>query len=249
MQLLAHLAGGNVDPRQPPGVRPGQRHRGRRPAVPRVRPGRGDAGLDEPRRPRGRRRRPATASPPGATTPRSRRSSTTEQPLFGVQFHPEVAHTPRGGEILNNFLFEICGCAPDWTPGHFVESEVARIRELVGPDAAGHLRAVGRRGQLGGGGAGAPRGRRPADLHLRGPRPAPAARAGAGGAHVPAPPGHRPARGGRERAVPGAAGRRRRPGGEAAEHRPHLHRRVRGGGEDGGRRTSASWCRERSIPT
>ncbi len=56
-----------------------------------------------------------------------------ERPLFGVQFHPEVAHTPRGGEILNNFLFEICRCAPDWTPGHFVESEIARIRDIVGP--------------------------------------------------------------------------------------------------------------------
>ncbi|MES2305975.1 MAG: glutamine-hydrolyzing GMP synthase [Gemmatimonadota bacterium] len=54
-------------------------------------------------------------------------------PLHAVQFHPEVAHTPRGGEILGNFLFEICGCSPDWTPEHFVESEVARIRELVGP--------------------------------------------------------------------------------------------------------------------
>ncbi len=59
----------------------------------------------------------------------------TERPLFGVQFHPEVAHTPRGGEILNNFLFEICRCAPDWTPGHFVESEIARIRDVVGPSA------------------------------------------------------------------------------------------------------------------
>ena len=57
-----------------------------------------------------------------------------ELPLFGVQFHPEVAHTPRGGEILNNFLFEICDCDPDWTAEHFVESEVARIREVVGPD-------------------------------------------------------------------------------------------------------------------
>src|SRR3954451_16362728 len=55
------------------------------------------------------------------------------RPLFGVQFHPEVAHTARGGEILNNFLFEICGCTPDWTPGHFVETEVERIREMVGP--------------------------------------------------------------------------------------------------------------------
>ena len=56
------------------------------------------------------------------------------KPLYGVQFHPEVAHTPRGGEILANFLFGVCGCTPDWTPGHFIETEVARIRELVGPD-------------------------------------------------------------------------------------------------------------------
>jgi GMP synthase (glutamine-hydrolysing) len=58
-----------------------------------------------------------------------------QRPLFGVQFHPEVAHTPRGGEILNNFLFEICGCTPDWTPGHFIGTEVSRIQELVGSSA------------------------------------------------------------------------------------------------------------------
>ncbi|HEU5261614.1 MAG TPA: glutamine-hydrolyzing GMP synthase [Gemmatimonadales bacterium] len=55
------------------------------------------------------------------------------KPLFGVLFHPEVAHTPRGGEILHNFLFAICGCTPDWTPGHFIAQEVERIRALVGP--------------------------------------------------------------------------------------------------------------------
>jgi GMP synthase (glutamine-hydrolysing) len=54
------------------------------------------------------------------------------KPLYGVQFHPEVAHTPRGGELLHNFLFEICGCLPDWTPGHFIDGEVARIKALVG---------------------------------------------------------------------------------------------------------------------
>jgi GMP synthase (glutamine-hydrolysing) len=54
-------------------------------------------------------------------------------PLFAVQFHPEVAHTPRGGEILGNFLFDICGCTPDWTPGHFIEGEIARTRQMVGP--------------------------------------------------------------------------------------------------------------------
>jgi GMP synthase (glutamine-hydrolysing) len=55
-----------------------------------------------------------------------------KKPLYGVQFHPEVAHTPRGGEILHNFLFEVCGCTPDWTPGHFIEGEVARIKAVVG---------------------------------------------------------------------------------------------------------------------
>jgi GMP synthase (glutamine-hydrolysing) len=55
------------------------------------------------------------------------------RPVHCVQFHPEVAHTPRGGEILENFLFAICGCTPDWTPGHFIEQELRRIREQVGP--------------------------------------------------------------------------------------------------------------------
>jgi GMP synthase (glutamine-hydrolysing) len=52
--------------------------------------------------------------------------------LYGVQFHPEVAHTPRGGEIIANFLFEICHAEPGWTPGAFVEDEVRKIREVVG---------------------------------------------------------------------------------------------------------------------
>ncbi|MFI5279149.1 MAG: glutamine-hydrolyzing GMP synthase [Gemmatimonadales bacterium] len=53
------------------------------------------------------------------------------RPLFGVQFHPEVAHTPRGAEIIHNFLFRICNAKPTWTPGHFVEHEVARVKDLV----------------------------------------------------------------------------------------------------------------------
>ncbi|MDH3456071.1 MAG: glutamine-hydrolyzing GMP synthase, partial [Gemmatimonadota bacterium] len=53
--------------------------------------------------------------------------------LFGVQFHPEVAHTPRGGEMLRNFLFSICDCRPDWTAGHFIAEHVELLRDRVGP--------------------------------------------------------------------------------------------------------------------
>ncbi len=56
-------------------------------------------------------------------------------PIYCVQFHPEVAHTARGREILNNFLFGICHCKGDWTPGNFIDEEIAKIRELVGPAA------------------------------------------------------------------------------------------------------------------
>ncbi len=54
-----------------------------------------------------------------------------KRPLFGVQFHPEVAHTARGGEIISNFLFRVCHCEPSWTAGSFIEAQVAAIRERV----------------------------------------------------------------------------------------------------------------------
>src|SRR5436853_999851 len=52
--------------------------------------------------------------------------------LYGLQFHPEVAHTPRGKEILQNFLFHICHCAMDWTMGSFIEEACDRVRKQVG---------------------------------------------------------------------------------------------------------------------
>jgi GMP synthase (glutamine-hydrolysing) len=54
--------------------------------------------------------------------------------LYGIQFHPEVVHTDRGGEILRNFTVEVCGCTPDWTPAAFIEQAVSAIREQVGDD-------------------------------------------------------------------------------------------------------------------
>jgi len=54
-----------------------------------------------------------------------------ERRLFGIQFHPEVAHTPRGGEVLRAFLFDVAGLEPSWTPGSFVEEAVAAIAARV----------------------------------------------------------------------------------------------------------------------
>ena len=54
--------------------------------------------------------------------------------IYCVQFHPEVAHTPLGKEILRNFLFDICGCTGDWTPAQFIREEVEKIRAIVGAE-------------------------------------------------------------------------------------------------------------------
>jgi GMP synthase (glutamine-hydrolysing) len=58
----------------------------------------------------------------------------TERALYGIQFHPEVAHTPRGLEVIRAFLFDVAGLEPTWTPGSFVEDSVASIRAQVGSD-------------------------------------------------------------------------------------------------------------------
>jgi len=56
------------------------------------------------------------------------------RPVLGLQFHPEVSHTPRGLEILEAFLFEVSRLKPTWTMGSFLESQVAAVRERVGRD-------------------------------------------------------------------------------------------------------------------
>jgi len=54
------------------------------------------------------------------------------RPIYAVQFHLEVAHSPRGGELLANFLFDVCHATPSWTPGAFIEEESRKIADLVG---------------------------------------------------------------------------------------------------------------------
>jgi GMP synthase (glutamine-hydrolysing) len=55
-----------------------------------------------------------------------------EKKLYGVQFHPEVHHTPFGQDLLNNFLYNICGCAGDWTMANFAKAKIAEINKSVG---------------------------------------------------------------------------------------------------------------------
>jgi len=55
-----------------------------------------------------------------------------ERHFYGVQFHPEVVHTPRGEEMLGNFIFSVCDCRPVWTMASFIETEIADIRRKVG---------------------------------------------------------------------------------------------------------------------
>ncbi len=133
MQLLAHLAGGRVQ-RSP------EREYGRAELVIRrgeglfagFQPGEevtvwashGDR-IEEP--------------PPGFCTTALTQSAPVaamqheSRPIYGVLFHPEVAHTPRGGEMLENFLFVVCGCAPEWTAGQFIHDQIEAIRQAVGP--------------------------------------------------------------------------------------------------------------------
>lgn len=55
-----------------------------------------------------------------------------ERGIYGLQFHPEVSHSEQGADIIRNFLFEICGCAGDWTIADYIDRSVTKIREVVG---------------------------------------------------------------------------------------------------------------------
>ena len=56
------------------------------------------------------------------------------QATYGIQFHPEVTHSTEGKQLVKNFVVDICGCAQNWTPEHFVDSAVAALQNTIGPD-------------------------------------------------------------------------------------------------------------------
>lgn len=56
-----------------------------------------------------------------------------ERGLYGLQFHPEVTHTPHGKDLLRAFLYDVCGCCGGWTAGSFIEESITRLRRQIGP--------------------------------------------------------------------------------------------------------------------
>ena len=81
-------------------------------------------------------------------------------PVFGVQFHPEVTHTPLGSHMLHNFVTAVCGCTGTWKLGDFAKQSIEQMRERIGKRPR-DLRPVGRR-RFGGDGGAALSGDRPA---------------------------------------------------------------------------------------
>jgi GMP synthase (glutamine-hydrolysing) len=78
-----------------------------------------------------------TALPPGFRALASSDSSPiaaigNDSGIIGIQFHPEVVHTPQGKAVIDNFVKRVCGCKGDWTPDNFIDSAVRSIREQVG---------------------------------------------------------------------------------------------------------------------
>ncbi|MDQ6836730.1 MAG: glutamine-hydrolyzing GMP synthase [Actinomycetota bacterium] len=82
------------------------------------------------------------AAPPGFTALASSTASpvaafeSTGRGVYGIQFHPEVVHTPYGQRVLSNFLTDICGCGTSWSPASVIEEQIGRIRAQVGEGRA-----------------------------------------------------------------------------------------------------------------
>ncbi|EWC47972.1 GMP synthase [Drechslerella stenobrocha 248] len=82
-----------------------------------------------------------SAAPPGfitiASSPNAPWAGLAHEdiPLYGIQFHPEVTHTPCGGKLLENFAVKIAKCQQNWTMEEFISKEIKRIQAIVGPDS------------------------------------------------------------------------------------------------------------------
>ena len=132
MQAMALGLGGHVE-----GARVGEFGRTRLTVT---EPGRLLAGLPEEQTCWMSHRDAVTQAPPGfralARSPESPVAALehVERGLYGIQFHPEVVHTPHGTEILRTFLEDVCGCDRSWTAASVAEEQIAREREQVGDE-------------------------------------------------------------------------------------------------------------------
>ena len=57
-----------------------------------------------------------------------------DRPVYGIQFHPEVTHSEQGKQLIENFIVKICGASQSWTPDHFAESTIEKLKEKLGND-------------------------------------------------------------------------------------------------------------------
>ena len=171
-----------------------------------------------------------------------------ERGLYGIQFHPEVVHTPYGQQVLTTFLEDVCGCARDWSAG-LDHRRADRRDPRPGRRRPRDLRALRRRRLVGRRAARAPRGGRPADLRVRRPRADAQERGRPGDRRLPRPL-QGPARGGRRRGSLPRAGCTglSRARGQAQGDRRRVHPRLRGGGGQDRRRAAIS-CRARCTRT
>ena len=166
-----------------------------------------------------------------ATTRRWPPWAIPERQCYGVQFHPEVAHTPCGRTILDNFLFGICRCKPTWTMKSFVESVIQTTSQTIGDDQVicalsggvdSSVVAVLLHKAIGS----------TAALHFRQQRAAAQGRGRRGAARVPRPFRDEPHLCGCLRALLDPSPRGDRPGAKAQDHREQLHRGVRKGSRE-----------------
>ena len=131
MHLGCQILGAKVVPAKTQGIRPGKshHHRQNRPAS-RTSPTQQPSGKATATR--SRTQSITSSSSPHTKTCPFAAVKHKKKKFFGVQFHPEVSHTPKGAVILKNFLYDICGCAGDWKMSDFVADTVKKIQKQVG---------------------------------------------------------------------------------------------------------------------
>ena len=132
VQLLAQFLGGQVEKGQKREYGKGTLTREGCVVRALSRPAAATPGLEFARRQAHETARAASNRSPSRKIPPFAAIENRARKLFGLQFHPEVVHTPRGREIISNFVHGVCGCGKDWTMRNYIEQAVEEIRAQVG---------------------------------------------------------------------------------------------------------------------